>query len=286
MIPPTLPEDRVTLEYLKHTLGIFFREKASQTKTLRSGRHNTESRINEFIYELEGHLSALKKQYDINLSLNADITSDSIRQSFQQDYPQFFRATDYQYNFLLFLACNHEPEKEIRQYIGEFLDLIRNHLTWADLVVTETDVTRAKTNLRFTVNELRQRYFLPRPHTHGHALLPTLYGLLVLYTIRHFSHPWTLRHPLSPEGIDFRHVPSFNSAVASLSNPDFFRQVIALAVDEGLPASTAQHLLNALQAAEQTTSFNMNVFLIELGANEPVSYRLPFCEMLKTMPLV
>jgi hypothetical protein len=283
---------RITLDYLKHTLDIFFRESELVTKSLRLGRRNVESRINESIYELESHLSALKKQYDINLSLNADISSEAIRQSFQNEQASFLRAVDYQLNFLLYLACQHKPEKELRQYINEFLELSNEHLSWADLVITETDVTRAKTNLRFAVNSLRKAGLLPPSKTEGNSLLPSMYGLWVLYTIRTFTPYWSEHHhPLSREGIRFRSMPGFTEhskeiemARIDLKNPDFFQVVVETAVEEGFPVDTAQHILALLSAERQAPRFDMDVFLARLGADEPVTYRLPLCEILQKTP--
>ena len=284
----------LTLDYLKHTLDIFFRESELDTKSLRLGRRNTESRINESIYDLESHLAALKKAYDINLSLNADISSDNIRRSFQDAQASFLRAVDYQHNFLLYLACQHKPEKELRQYINEFLDLSNEHLTWADLVITETDVTRAKTNLRFAVNGLRKSGMLPRPNTHGHSLLPTMYGLWVLYAIRSFSHHWPQQHhPLSREGIRLGGIAGFTEqpreiamAIIDLKNPEFFETVVQSSVGEGFPVDTARRILDMLSTERQRQGrqFDMDVFLARLGADELVSYRLPLCKILQTMP--
>lgn len=282
----------VTLEYLKHTLDIYFRESELDTKSLRLGRRNTESRINESIYELESHLSALKKQYDINLSLNADISSDAIRQSFQDSQASFLRAVDYEHNFLLYLACKHKPEKELRQYINEFLDLSKEQLTWADLVITETDVTRAKTNLRFAVNSLRKAGFLPPSKTEGPSMLPSMYGLWILYTIRTFSQYWPENHhPVSREGIQFYSMAGFTEhpreiamALIDLKRADFFETVIEAAVGEGFPVDTARHILALLASKRQEYRFDMGLFLIRLGSDEPVEYRLPLCDILQTMP--
>ncbi len=288
---PSLPEDRVTLDYLKQTLGIFFREKANQTKTLRSGRTNKETRINEFIYELESHLSSLKKQYDINLSLNADISSGYIRQSFEHHQPTYLRDVDYQYSFLLFLACRHQPARELRQYIDDFLNLAKEQLTWADLVITETGATRAKTNIRFAVNGLRAKGLLPRPNTHGHALLPTMYGLWSLYAIRSFTPHWSANHPLSPQGLQLGSLVGFTElddkiamAMIDLKRPDFFQVVVETAVEEGFPRETAQHILTSLASERQVPRFDMDVFLARLGADKPVAYRWPMCDILQTMP--
>lgn len=170
---------RVTIEYLKQTLDIFFESSQYDTKKVKIGKRD-ESQINLAIYELENYLYELKQKNSLNLSLNADISSKNIRASFQDPFPQAYTRADYEYNFLLFLAYEYKSEYEIRHYIQDFIEAFKENLTWIDLVITETRATRAFTNIRFAVDSLRKQGLLYEKSPENDGLHPTLFGLIVL----------------------------------------------------------------------------------------------------------
>jgi hypothetical protein len=108
----------------------------------------------EVIFNLSQFLSQYKIDNKID-HLDSEIYSENIIESLQLENPDFFRSVDYQYNFLTFLIKNYNPTLELREYIDKFIDKFKEEFTVADIKITDTGVTRCKTNIRFAVKSLR-----------------------------------------------------------------------------------------------------------------------------------
>lgn len=126
--------------------------------------------ISQLIYLFEAEISKIKRDNKLS-SYNSNIYSKKIAQSFvrtREDlFGQFrepirpFTKTDYQYYLLVFLLiyfCEMKDEKlTLHQIIDKFVDLHKEHsLSYKDIKLTATGVTRCKTNLRFAFEALKE----------------------------------------------------------------------------------------------------------------------------------
>jgi len=116
--------------------------------------------------------------------LDSRIYSENIINSLSNEVTNFFRPIDYQYNFLIFLINNYSAEKELNEYINEFIDKFKKEFTAKDIEITATGATRCKTNIRFAVKALRELGLLDKKDRYGNrSLRPSLMGLLLIYYI-------------------------------------------------------------------------------------------------------
>ena len=170
-----------TLNNLKLQLDDFF--KRSKPQTITKIIDKEEFRFNKSLFELEKHLSDLKVKYQVNQKLNSNIISDNILKSFSL-HSTFFRSNDYALSFLVFLTLqeNHDAE-ELLLIMEQYIDKIKEKLTFHDIVTTDTGATRCFTNLRFALNEMRNYGLIYSSITQNkkncRSILPTPVGYLI-----------------------------------------------------------------------------------------------------------
>ena len=170
-----------SLDILKMQLDDFFER--SKTQTISKTINKEELYFNKSLFELEKHLFKLKKDYNVNQNLNTGIISDHILGSFNKN-STFFRSNDYALSFLVFLSmqANHDAE-ELLILMDQYIETIKEKLTFHDIVKTDTGATRCYTNLRFALNELRNYGLVYSNITlykkNCRSLLPTPVGYLI-----------------------------------------------------------------------------------------------------------
>lgn len=170
-----------TLEILKLQLDDFFERSKPQTITKIIDKD--ELYLNKSLFELEKHLSDLKVKYQVNQNLNPKINSDHILESFSLQ-STFFRSNDYALSFLVFLTLqeNHDAE-ELLLIMDQYIDKIKEKLTFHDIATTDTGATRCFTNLRFALNEMRNYGLIYSSITlnkkNCRSILPTPVGYLI-----------------------------------------------------------------------------------------------------------
>ena len=165
---------------IKLILDDFFEQSQSETKR-RSISTSEESNFNKSLFEIEKHLYDLKKEYDVNKSINTSINSDHIMDSFSRD-EEAFKSEEYVISFLTFLCLQKEHNAErLLEIMDAYFDLVKDKLTYSDLIITQSGATRCYTNLRFAINELRKRGLIHSTIVDEHiftrrSLLPTPFG--------------------------------------------------------------------------------------------------------------
>lgn len=146
-------KENKALESLKLQLEMFFEN--AQSQTIKKEINKSDYYFNKSLFELEKHISDLKKQYNVNQSLNTTIISNSILASFTNGKPHY-RAHDYCLSFLMYLTTieDHDAE-QLLELMHLYIDDIKEKLTYEDIIKTNTGVTRCFTNLRFALNTNR-----------------------------------------------------------------------------------------------------------------------------------
>jgi len=135
----------------------------------------------KIIFELSQYLNEYQKEHGL-AHLDSRIYSENIIKSLLNDPTDFFRPIDYQYNFLIFLINNYSAEKELNEYINEFIDKFNKEFTAKDIEITATGATRCRTNIRFAVNDLRDLGLIGSKDKSGkRTMRPTFLGLLLVY---------------------------------------------------------------------------------------------------------
>lgn len=169
-------------EQIKTSLSKFIKDsmQSSQRFDLRDG---SEIRLNKAIYEIQNHLASELIKNNINTRLNDTINSKSIIKSFDNIGDKHHRAENYAFPFLKYLYEHFIVERELLEYIDGFVEENKESLSWQDIVLTKTGVTRCKTNIRFSLYLLRDLGLVrSRNEKDKRTLLPTVIGqLLVLY---------------------------------------------------------------------------------------------------------
>lgn len=173
------------LESLKEHLEVFF--KSAQMQNIYKKINKDEVSLNKMLFELEKHLLDLKEKYKVNQNLNTNIISSNILNSFNSR-STFFRSKDYALSFLVFLSMegSHDAENLLKM-IDKYIDIIKEKLSYQDIVKTGTGATRCYTNLRFNLNDLRN-FGLVYSETiikgrFGRSLLPTPVGYFISLSV-------------------------------------------------------------------------------------------------------
>lgn len=108
-------------------------------------------------YELEEHVHNLRHDFDSQVQFDHTLSSPNVVSSFDYCEPsQFHRPLDYQYPYLFWLFDHYKEGAPLIGLINSFFNSIKDKLNYPDIVLTETGVTRCKTNLRLCTNTLRE----------------------------------------------------------------------------------------------------------------------------------
>jgi len=171
----------IALDILKLQLDDFFERSKQQNVTNKIKKE--EFHFNKSLFEFENYLFKLKEEYNLNQNLNTEIISANILQSFSIE-STFFRCNDYALSFLVFLCMQEKNDAEdLLEMMDKYIDIIREKLTYHDIVCSDSGATRCYTNLRFTLKELR-KYGLVYSTTnignvYSRSILPTPLGYLI-----------------------------------------------------------------------------------------------------------
>lgn len=127
----------------------------------------------EKIYQIESEFAIIKNKLELPI-LNSSIVSNSVVKSFREtpitksvfgnrefSSSDFLRQNDYQYWLLIFLLIkNNEIRNKnltLFEIIDQFIEKVKDKsFTWRDIEITGSGVTRCKTNLRFTYDDLKR----------------------------------------------------------------------------------------------------------------------------------
>jgi hypothetical protein len=114
--------------------------------------------------------------------LNFSLLSPSIQSSLSNtDKNSPHLAVDYQWIFLHFLIVNFEKGKGLVDYIDAFLAANKDQLVIKDIGITKSGATRAKTHLRFAVNDLRNMgMIISKDINKKRSWQPSIMGVLIL----------------------------------------------------------------------------------------------------------
>lgn len=213
------------LDILKLLLDDFFERSKPQTITKIIDKE--ELFFNKSLFELEKHLSDLKVKYQVNQKLNSKINSNNILKSFSLE-STFFRSNDYALSFLVFLTLqeNHDAE-ELLIIMDQYIDKIKEKLTFHDIATTDTGATRCYTNLRFALNELRNYGLIYSSITLNkekyRSILPTPVGYLISLMVNEPKNFDVIKH-LPPHGDSSNRfvVPLYTALTSIKNDPDGF----------------------------------------------------------------
>ena len=230
-----------TLAILKLQLEEFFEKSKSQTITQIVNKEN--ANFNVSLYELEKQIVDLKKKYNVNQNINTEIISDNILNSFSTN-STFFRSNDFALSFLVFLSQqdNHDAE-ELLTIMFEYLELVKEKLSFQDMIKTRTGVTRCFTNLRFAALELRKFGLLYNKirinNEEKRTLLPTPVGYLIALSIVGNLKENPISH-LPPYGRAENNIPvPLYEALKCIKNgPEMFLKDLIIKFEEVRPLSS------------------------------------------------
>jgi hypothetical protein len=169
------------IDILKLQLNDFFERSNQETHT---SVINKEKRyFNKSLFELEKHLYDLKRQYNVNQDIDCSIASPNILDSFSKS-PDFYRSDDYLLSFLVFLAIQKDHNADnLLECMDKYIETVKDKLSFSDIITTATGATRCYTNLRFTLNRLRNFGLIHSTakinYTNSRSLLPTPFGYLI-----------------------------------------------------------------------------------------------------------
>ncbi|MDP4272156.1 MAG: hypothetical protein Q8909_18840, partial [Bacteroidota bacterium] len=98
----------------------------------------------------------------------------------------------YLLSFLVFLAIQPEYNADyLLESMDRYVDLVKDKLSYSDIIITATGATRCYTNLRFALNKLRNfglvHHTTRIDHSIKRSLLPTPFGYLVAAYVSHFK---------------------------------------------------------------------------------------------------
>jgi len=207
----------IDFNILKQQLEDFFEQSKNETFSLFTNEELSVN-INKSVYELENHLNNLKQKYKVNENLNTGIISDNILRSFKDNSSTFFRSNHYALSFLIFLTTqeNHNAE-DLLKLMHKYIDIVKEKLTFHDIVKTETGVTRCFTNIRFTLNDLRNFGLVYNKIDLKRSIQPTPVGYLIsLYVNDHRKFDITKHLPENRDSNYFK-IPCLSKALQEIN---------------------------------------------------------------------
>lgn len=147
--------ENIELEYIKGQLKRFFM--MSEVGTFSQKDEEEYQYFNKDLFALEQFLVELKDEYKVNSRLDPSYCSNSIADSFSTTQITAFSSNDYSLPFLIHLCHQKEHTAEaLLQTIHEFIESVKDKLTYKDILITKTGVTRCFTNTRFALKDLRR----------------------------------------------------------------------------------------------------------------------------------
>lgn len=172
------------LEEIKNEIGYWLQEKLPNTYVYKDNKKNIY--INQSLLELEHWLLDWKKENKLNERIDATIYSKHIvRHAGSTQSGKAYQSTDYELHFLHYLTMHYHPKSSLFSLIDSFVEENRKQLSLADIIITNTGATRCKTNLRFTLTNLRDLgLVLNSDKTHKRIWKPSIPGLIVLLNIQ------------------------------------------------------------------------------------------------------
>jgi hypothetical protein len=106
-----------SLDTILDLLNTFIDERQILNK-IRYDKDGKEYILNSEIFELESYFIQKKREYNINQRIDNSIVSDNIFQNFDLiEAEHAYKAIDYQFNFLYFLAKEYKPNKDLVEII-------------------------------------------------------------------------------------------------------------------------------------------------------------------------
>lgn len=203
---------------IKEILSLFVTESlnASRLVGLRDG---TEVKLNKAVYEIQHHLTKELEDTNINTKLDEHIFSESILRSFSSPDYTHYKSEYYAFPFLKHLHQNFRVDQDLLIYIDNFIEVIKEKLSWRDIVITKTGATRCKTNIRFALNHLREMQLVRKRNAKDkRTLLPTVIGQLLVHYFDWINgkHPGSVR---LEDHISFHGYAHFTSHLERLKDP-------------------------------------------------------------------
>lgn len=166
------------LDIIKTLFDEFIQENKKSTIT---GLNNKQKvNFNTPVFDFQAHVFQALNSQELNLNLNANYTSDSIKKSFEEDCSAY-TANDYCLSFFDFLCVNKKSTKELYELIDDFLEIHKEELTWKDIFIMSSGATRCAANLRFALNELRKWNFIK---ANDRSFKPSEFGEMIFYYYR------------------------------------------------------------------------------------------------------
>lgn len=223
------------IDILKLQLDDFFERSNQETYT--SVINKEKKYFNKSLFELEKHLYDLKKQYNVNQDIDCSISSTNILESFSKS-PDFYRSDDYLLSFLVFLAIQQDHNADyLLEYMDKYFELVKDKLTFSDVITTATGATRCYTNLRFALNRLRNLGLIHSTTKENYkisrSLLPTPFGYLFAMHVSDLEEEDVTR---LLENIYTKRSLNFYNLLHSfkINNEKFINNVILNAEDEDI----------------------------------------------------
>ena len=167
-------------EDITNKLGFWLTEQLPNTYVYKDNKKNIY--INQSFLKLEHWLLDWKKENKLNERIDASIYSQHIvKHSDSTLSERAYQSADYELHFLQYLTLHYRPKSSLFRLIDSFLEENRKQLSLADIVITNTGATRCKTNIRFTLTNLRDMgLVLSRDKANKRIWKPSIPGIIVL----------------------------------------------------------------------------------------------------------
>lgn len=212
-------------QQIKQSLSEFIKNSVESSHIF-GFKDGSEIKLNKAIYEIQHHLSSELNKYGINTRLDVGIISASITKSFSEAGYKPHKSEYYAYPFLKYLYHHFKVGTELLEYIDGFIDENKENLSWQDIVITKTGATRCKTNIRFSLNLLRDLHLVrSRNENDKRTLLPTVIGQLLIHYFDWINekHSATIR---LEQSISFGGYGYFGGHLARLKEPDVMTEFL------------------------------------------------------------
>lgn len=212
-------------QQIKQSLSEFIKNSVESSHIF-GFKDGSEIKLNQAIYEIQHHLANELNKYGVNTRLDNRISSDSIRKSFIAVADKTHKAEYYAYPFLKYLYKHFKVGTELLEYIEGFIEENKENLSWQDIVVTKTGATRCKTNIRFSLNLLRDLHLVrSRNENNKRTLLPTVIGQLLIHYFDWINEKHTATIRLE-QSISFGGYVYFCGHLARLKEPDVLTEFL------------------------------------------------------------
>lgn len=220
----------------------------SLLNSISSGSKNIEPSLLKFELLYEEFKQELKIKTKIDAAINSKSIINDINNGMSK---KAFHPVDYSGVVLHSLALSYPSKDSVITFIDKIVDAYKESLGVQDIIITSSGATRCKTNIRFSINKLRDIGLLLDQDPEGkRTWSPSVYGLLVLIYIQIAPKSCGIPHNKEKSGINEIGFIDFNKIhsilVGNQINPENLIQNIYSVYDISTRTDEIKLLTNLL----------------------------------------